>query len=139
MALSLHINPARVFGIRSEMIYGHFIEHFHRQIYDGVYCPGNPLSDEDGFRTDVMDAMKKNPVFRPYRVETGSVGQDYPRVFAEVAAPYTPDMVVAAMRANHVFVGTDAMRNAIYISPLNLTDEECVTVCNLLEEIRPGL
>ena len=30
------------------MIYGHFIEHFHRQIYGGVYDPGNPLSDEDG-------------------------------------------------------------------------------------------
>ena len=87
----------------------------------------------------VMDAMKKNPVFRPYRVETGSVGQDYPRAFAEVAAPYTPDMIVAAMRANHVFVGMDAMKNAIYISPLNLTDEECVTVCNLLEEVRPEL
>jgi len=41
------------------MIYGHFIEHFHRQIYGGVYDPGNPLSDEDGFRTDVLEAMRK--------------------------------------------------------------------------------
>ena len=23
-------------GLRSEMLYGHFIEHFHRQIYGGV-------------------------------------------------------------------------------------------------------
>ena len=59
MALSLHINPERVYGIRDEMLYGHFIEHFHRQIYDGIYCPGHPLSDEDGFRTDVIEAMKK--------------------------------------------------------------------------------
>ncbi len=41
------------------MIFGHFIEHFHRQIYGGVYDPGNPLSDEDGFRRDVIEAMKK--------------------------------------------------------------------------------
>jgi hypothetical protein len=24
------------------MIYGHFIEHFHRQIYGGIFDPGNP-------------------------------------------------------------------------------------------------
>jgi len=41
------------------MIYGQFIEHFHRQVYGGVYDPGNPLSDEDGFRTDVIDALQK--------------------------------------------------------------------------------
>ena len=51
--------PARVMGKRDIMLYGHFIEHFHRQIYGGVYDPGNPLSDEEGFRTDVIEAMKK--------------------------------------------------------------------------------
>ena len=48
------------------MIFGHFIEHFHRQVYDGIYQPGSPLSDEDGFRTDVIEAMKeiKVPIVR---------------------------------------------------------------------------
>ena len=46
-------------GKRDEMIYGHFIEHFHRQIYGGVYEPDSPLADEDGFRRDVLEAMKK--------------------------------------------------------------------------------
>ena len=41
------------------MIYGHFIEHFHRQIYGGVYYPSSPFADEDGMRTDVLDAMRK--------------------------------------------------------------------------------
>ena len=41
------------------MLYGHFIEHFHRQIYDGIYDPGNPLSDEDGFRSDIIEAMRR--------------------------------------------------------------------------------
>ena len=35
-------------------IYGSFIEHLGRAVYDGIYQPGNPLSDEDGFRTDVL-------------------------------------------------------------------------------------
>ncbi len=59
MPLNVHINPRRIVGQRSPMIYGHFIEHFHRQIYGGVYQPGHPLSDEDGFRTDVLDAMRR--------------------------------------------------------------------------------
>lgn len=37
-----------------------------RCIYGGIYDPGNSLSDENGFRKDVMDALKelKSPVVR---------------------------------------------------------------------------
>ena len=45
---------------RNPMIYGQFLEHFHRQIYGGVYDPGNKLSDEDGFRKDVLKAFKRH-------------------------------------------------------------------------------
>lgn len=40
-------------------IYGSFIEHLGRAVYDGIYQPGNPLSDEDGFRRDVLDMVKE--------------------------------------------------------------------------------
>ena len=43
----------------SPMLFGGFIEHFHRQIYGGLFEPGSPLSDENGFRTDVIEAMKE--------------------------------------------------------------------------------
>ena len=48
------------------MIFGQFIEHFDTQVYGGIFDPGNPLSDEDGFRTDVIEAMKaiKVPIVR---------------------------------------------------------------------------
>ena len=59
MTISVNINDKRITGKRSPMLYGHFIEHFHRQIYDGIYDPGNPLSDEDGFREDIIEAMRK--------------------------------------------------------------------------------
>lgn len=49
----------KLIGTISPMIYGQFIEHFHRQIYGGIYDPGNPLSGEDGLRTDVLEAMRK--------------------------------------------------------------------------------
>ena len=51
--------PGRVLARRDRMIYGHFIEHFHRQIYGGVFDPQSPFADEDGFRTDVLEAMRR--------------------------------------------------------------------------------
>lgn len=59
MTISVNVNAKRVTGKRDIMLYGHFIEHFHRQIYDGIFDPGSPLSDEDGFRTDIIEAMRK--------------------------------------------------------------------------------
>jgi len=43
----------------SPMLFGGFIEHFHRQIYGGLFEPGSPLSDERGFRKDVIEALKE--------------------------------------------------------------------------------
>ena len=42
-----------------DRIFGSFIEHLGRAVYGGIYEPGHPLADEMGFRTDVMDAVKK--------------------------------------------------------------------------------
>ncbi len=40
-------------------IYGHFIEHLKRCIYGGIYEENSSLSDENGFRKDVLQAIKK--------------------------------------------------------------------------------
>ncbi len=47
-------------------IYGNFIEHLGRCIYGGIYEPESTLSDERGFRMDVMDAVRqlKVPILR---------------------------------------------------------------------------
>ncbi len=55
----IHADGKRIIGKRDFMIFGHFIEHFHRQIYGGVYDPESPFADEDGFRTDVLEAMRR--------------------------------------------------------------------------------
>lgn len=64
--MNYEINEKRVAGRISPMIYGHFIEHFHRQVYGGIFDPESPLSDEDGFRTDIIEAMReiRVPVLR---------------------------------------------------------------------------
>ena len=53
------VRPDRVLARRDMMLYGHFIEHFHRQIYGGIYDPASPFADDAGLRTDVLDAMRK--------------------------------------------------------------------------------
>ena len=35
-----------------ERIYGSFIEHLGRAVYEGIYQPGHPAADADGFRQD---------------------------------------------------------------------------------------
>ena len=40
-------------------IYGSFIEHLGRAVYGGIYQPGNASADEDGFRKDVIELVKK--------------------------------------------------------------------------------
>jgi alpha-N-arabinofuranosidase len=55
--------PARAYD---RMIFGGFLEHFDNQIYGGIFEPSSPLADDQGFRTDVLDALKglKMPVIR---------------------------------------------------------------------------
>ena len=39
-------------------IYGSFIEHLGRSIHSGIYEPGHPAADENGFRRDVIDLVR---------------------------------------------------------------------------------
>ncbi len=66
LSMIIHINPKRELFERNPLIYGHFLEHFHRQIYGGVFDPKSPFADEDGFRTDVIEALKniQTPIIR---------------------------------------------------------------------------
>ena len=41
----------------SPLLYGQFIEHLGRCVDGGIYDPGNPLSDERGFRRDVLQLV----------------------------------------------------------------------------------
>ena len=39
-------------------MFGSFLEHLGRAIYEGIYDPGSPLSDANGFRKDVMEEVR---------------------------------------------------------------------------------
>ncbi len=40
-------------------VYGSFIEHLGRAVYTGIYEPGHPTADKNGFRQDVLDLVKE--------------------------------------------------------------------------------
>lgn len=40
-------------------LWGSFTEHLGRSIYEGIYQPNHETADEDGFREDVIEAVKK--------------------------------------------------------------------------------
>ena len=40
-------------------IFGSFIEHLGRAVYDGIFQPGHEQSDEDGFRKDVLQLVQE--------------------------------------------------------------------------------
>jgi alpha-N-arabinofuranosidase len=39
-------------------VYGSFLEHMGRAVYTGIYEPGHPKADTNGFRTDVLDMVR---------------------------------------------------------------------------------
>ena len=62
----IKIDPERQIGQINRDIFGGFAEHLGRHIYGGIYEPGSPLADENGFRADVLEAVRrlKMPVIR---------------------------------------------------------------------------
>jgi alpha-L-arabinofuranosidase len=40
-------------------VFGSFVEHMGRGVYGGIYEPGHPTADADGFRGDVLDLVRE--------------------------------------------------------------------------------
>lgn len=48
-----------VIGEVDKRLFGSFVEHLRRVVYNGLYEPGHPLSDEQGFRKDVIETVRQ--------------------------------------------------------------------------------
>lgn len=46
-------------GTVDRRLYGSFLEHVGRAIYTGIYEPGHPTADADGFRADVLKTVRE--------------------------------------------------------------------------------
>jgi alpha-N-arabinofuranosidase len=53
------VNPRRALGRLDRNVFGGFVEHLGRCVYGGLYDEGSPLSDDNGFRRDVLDLLRE--------------------------------------------------------------------------------
>ena len=56
---TISIDPRRTLGAIDRNVFGGFVEHLGRCIYGGIYDEGSRLSDERGFRRDVIEAVRR--------------------------------------------------------------------------------
>ena len=56
---TLHLHTAFEIAPVDPRIFGGFLEHMGRAVYEGVYEPDSPHADAEGCRTDVLDALRK--------------------------------------------------------------------------------
>jgi alpha-N-arabinofuranosidase len=56
-ATRFHLHPHHQVGAVDPRIFGGFLEHMGRAVYEGVYEPTSPHADEHGCRTDVTAAL----------------------------------------------------------------------------------
>ena len=59
MKASIRLDLDHHVGAIDRRLFSGFLEHLGRAVYEGVYDPGSPFSDPNGFRTDVAAALRK--------------------------------------------------------------------------------
>jgi len=53
------VDTRRTIAALDRNLFGSFLEHLGRAIYDGIYDPGSKLSDASGFRKDVLNEIRE--------------------------------------------------------------------------------
>lgn len=83
----------------------------------------------------IANALTNMGVFKVSIADKGPVGQSYPRVFGVVDAPFSAQAIARMMKEQDpgIYIGVEPVDNAIYISPLNLHDDEVDIVIKSLD------
>ncbi|OUM40211.1 arabinosylfuranosidase ArfA [Arthrobacter sedimenti] len=55
----LTLDPHFTVGRINRNIFGGFVEHLGRHVYDGIYEPGHATADDEGFRQDVIELVRE--------------------------------------------------------------------------------
>ena len=120
-------------------LFGSFIEHLGRAVYSGIYEPGHPTADANGFRKDVIGLVKelRVPVIRypggnfvsGYRWEDGVGPRD--------KRPSRLDLAWRTLETNEIGVNEFAawckLVNADLMMAVNLGTRGVQEACDLLE------
>jgi alpha-N-arabinofuranosidase len=58
-AARVYVDSRRTVAPLDRNLFGSFLEHLGRAIYEGIYEPGSKFSDASGFRKDVLDEIRQ--------------------------------------------------------------------------------
>lgn len=58
-AARVFVDTRRTISPIDRNLFGSFLEHLGRAIYEGIYDPGSKLSDSNGFRKDVLEEIRR--------------------------------------------------------------------------------
>lgn len=58
MNSKIKVSKNNIIGTVDKKIFGSFVEHVGRSVYNGIYEPDNKTADSNGFRKDVIDAVR---------------------------------------------------------------------------------
>ncbi len=58
-AARIYVDPAQTIAALDRNVFGSFIEHLGRSVYEGIFEPGSKLADSNGFRKDVLEEVKR--------------------------------------------------------------------------------
>ena len=136
---TVHLDPHFTLGAAEPGMFGSFIEHLGRAVYDGIYCPGHPSADGEGFRQDVIGSIRELnvPLIRwpggnfvsGYRWEDG--------VGPRESRPVRPDPAWRTLESNQVglneFAGFCKSAGAELMMAVNLGTRGIQEACDLLE------
>lgn len=59
LTAQIFLDTHRTIAPISPWLFGGFVEHMGRCVYEGIYDPQSPLADERGLRSDVLDALRE--------------------------------------------------------------------------------
>src|SRR5215472_15396115 len=58
-AARVYVDTRRTISAIDPNLFGSFLEHLGRAIYEGIYDPGSKLADSNGFRKDVLAEIRQ--------------------------------------------------------------------------------
>jgi alpha-N-arabinofuranosidase len=133
------LDPAAAVGPLSRRLFGSFVEHLGRCVYDGIYEPGHPSADPDGFRTDVMNLVRELGV-TTIRYPGGNFVSGYrweDGVGPREQRPKRLDLAWHSLETNqvglHEFAGWTSRVGAELMLALNLGTRGVLEALDLLE------
>ena len=100
----LHLDPHFPLAEVAPEMFGSFLEHLGRAVYDGIYSPAHPSANKDGFRQDVIDLVR--PLNIPLmRYPGGNFVSGYhweDGVGPKESRPVRPDRAWRSLESNQV-------------------------------------